>query len=1023
MLEKLLNQKAMITTILFAVLIGGFIAYTNIGKLEDAEIPIKSAMVITVYPGATAHEVELEVTDVLEKQIQKLENIDEITSVSRPGVSFITIEIDPVVKTPQLPQLWDHLRRKVNDVKGELPQGAYDPIVNDDFADVYGILYAITAEGYSHKDLIKYTEFIERELLSVNGVRRSQVFGKKTETIDVVFSSEKLAGLNINPMMIALAMQNETAIINPGSIVTGTESIRVGVGDKISSVEDIENLLIQVPGGGNFRLGDIATVERSYMEPMQEALYYNSKKGLTLGLSNESGINVVKLGARLDQKLAQLEKELPAGIEVNQVYYQPDRVDAAVKNFMWNLVISVAIVIVVLMFSMGLRSGLLISSGLVFTILGTLIVMMAIGLPLHRVTLAAIILAMGMLVDNAIVVADGILVDLKSGMDRSKAFVHTAQKTALPLLGATVVAILAFLPLRMSPNMAGEFLSSLFTVLIISLFLSWVFAMIQTPFNAKFFYRKERPKGEKAEHYDSKFYRGFGAMLAWSIRNKYVFSAGALAVLVIAFWSFRFVTVDFMSKIDYDQFYVEYYLPQGADIEAVEADLLQIQEDILEMEGVHSITAAVGRPPARYQLLRLLATGGSNYGDLIIQTEEIQRIESLIPEVEAYLNENYPDAFFRTKEYGAAFSDSDVEVEFTGPDPAVLKDLANQAKLIMHAEPTAINVDDNWKNQTKKIVPLYSVERAQPLGLSRSDMGNSILVATNGMPIGAVYEGDKMLPIVMKTSNNVATNTEEILNIPVWGQQSTSSVPLSQIVDSLELHWEYELINRLNNERSIQARCDAQKGYTAAQVQAKIQAQVEAIELPAGYNMRWEGATAQSGEANAGLFMFLPLALGLMAIIIIGLFNNLKQPLIIGMVFPYAFVGIVIGLVSTGTYLTFAGIIGALGLIGMMIKNAVVLMDEVNFNLKAGKSRLQSTIDAAMSRLRPVMMASLTTILGMSPLIWDPMFKSTAIVIMFGLAVGSVITLVVVPVLYTVLYKVDGSKLRNASAIVEKQGI
>ena len=392
MLEKLLKQKAMISTILFAVFVGGIFAYLNIGKLEDAEIPIKSAMVITAYPGATAHEVELEVTDVMEKAIQKLENIDEIKSVSQPGLSLITIDIQPRVKTPQLPQLWDHLRRKVNDAKGNLPTGAYDPIVNDDFADVYGILYAVTADGYSHKELLKYTEFIEKEFLSIKGVRRSQIFGKQTETIDVIFSPEKLAGLNINPMMIAMAMQNETAIVNPGSIVTGKESIRVGVGSKINSLEEIEDLLIQVPGGGNFRLGEIASIQRSFMEPKREALYYNGKEGLTLGLSNESGINVVKLGEALDAKIAELQSELPAGIEINQVYYQPDRVDNAVKNFMLNLVISVGIVIVVLMFAMGLRSGLLISSGLVFTIFGTLIVMMAIGLPLHRVTLAAIIL-------------------------------------------------------------------------------------------------------------------------------------------------------------------------------------------------------------------------------------------------------------------------------------------------------------------------------------------------------------------------------------------------------------------------------------------------------------------------------------------------------------------------------------------------------------------------------------------------------------------------------------------------------
>jgi len=1009
MLEKLLNQKAMISTILFAVLFGGMIAYNNIGKLEDAEIPIKAATVVTVYPGATAHEVELEVTDMMEKAIQKLENIDEIESVSRPGVSIITVYIQPSVKTPQLPQLWDHLRRKVNDAKGQLPSGAMEPIVNDDFADVYGILYAITAEGYSQEELVKYTEYIERELLGVNGVRRSQIFGENTRTIEVVFSPEKLAGLNVNPMYIAAAIQNETAIINPGSVTAGQESIRVGVGQKITTIEEIANVLIQVPGGGNFRLGDIAEIKESYLEPKSEALYYNNKQGLILGLSNESGINVVKLGARLDEKLAELQKDLPAGIEVNQVYYQPDRVDAAVKNFMMNLVVSVGIVIVVLMFAMGLRSGLLISSGLVFTIMGTLIVMLGIGLPLHRVTLAAIILAMGMLVDNAIVVADGILVDLKAGMDRSKAFVNTAKKTALPLLGATAVAILAFLPLRMSPNEAGEFLASLFTVLIISLSLSWVFAMIQTPFTAKFFYRKERPKGEHAEAYDTKLYRMFGRFLKWGIRNKYAFSVGAFAILVFAFWSFRFVKVDFMSKIDYDQFYIEYSLPQGADIKAVENDMQEIEKYILEMDGVHSVTASVGRPPARYILMRHMPTGGSNYGDLIVQTDETDRVETIIPEIEKYLNENYPDAFFRVLEYGAAFSDADVEAQFIGPDPAVLKDLANQAKKIFLEEPAAINVTDNWKNQTKKVVPQYSVEKAQPLGLSRSDMGNSILVATNGMPIGAIYEGDEMRPIVLRTRTNLGDNVEKLMNIPVWGQYSTKSVPLSQIADTLRVDWDYELVNRQDNERSIKAQCDAADGYTAAEVQAKFQAKVEAIDLPDGYQLRWDGATASSEEANSSLFMFLPLAIGLMAIIIIGLFNNLRQPLIIFMVVPYAFVGIVLGLVSTNTFLTFAGIIGALGLIGMMIKNAVVLLDEINHNIREGKDRLKATIDAALSRLRPVMMASLTTILGMAPLITDSMFNSTAIVIMFGLAVGSVITLVVVPVLYTVLYRVDGS--------------
>ncbi len=1011
MLEKILKQKALISTILFAILIGGIFSYINIGKLEDAEIPIKSAMVITVYPGASAHEVELEVTDVLEKALQKLENVDNIKSVSEPGLSKITVEIKSTVTTPELPQLWDHLRRKVNDAKGSLPQGAYDPIVNDDFADVYGILYAITADGYTHNELIKYTEYIEKELLAVDGVRRSQVFGEQTETVDVVFSTEKLASLKINPMMIALALQNQGAIVNPGTIITGDESIRVGVGNKISSEKEIEDLLIQVPGGGNFRLGEIAIVKRSFIEPKREVLYYNNKQGLTLGLSNESGINIVELGERLDKKLTEVQRELPAGIEINEVYYQPDRVADAVNDFMLNLLISVGTVILVLMFTMGYRSGLLISSGLIFTILGTLIIMLIIGLPLHRITLATFILAMGMLVDNAIVVADGILVDLKKGVKRSKAFVNTAKRTALPLLGATLVAILAFLPLRMAPNAAGEFLSSLFTVLVISLLLSWLFAMIQTPFNATYFYRKERPEGEKKESYDNHFYKFFRKLVKWAVKYKYRFTVASILILIVSLYAFRFVKIDFMPKIQYNQFFVEYNLPQGSDVNAVERDIVSIQEFIMNIDGVRSVTGAIGRPPARYALMRKMPIGSDTYGEVIVETYKKGRVKEIIPEIREYLDLNYPGAQIRIHEFGAAFADHGIEAVFLGPDPRVLRHLADSALSIYYDEPVVTNITTDWRNKVKYVVPSYSVERAQKLGLTRNDMGSSILVATNGLPVGAFYEGDKQIPVILKTSDNVAENMDGLLSIPVWGQQSRSSVPLAQIVDTVRLDWKNQQIHRLNGIRSIKAQCDPADGYSSMEAFSHVKDKIEAIDLPEGYSLEWEGEISAQGEANKALFTYLPLAIGLMLIIVIGLFNNLRQPIIIFSIVPFALIGIVIGFLLTGESLSFVGIIGALGLIGMMIKNSVVLLDEINHGIKDGKTALSSTIEAAVSRLRPVMMASMTTILGMLPLLFDAMFKSMAITIMFGLLFGTVITLLVVPVLYTVLFKVKTKEL------------
>ncbi|PWJ43839.1 efflux RND transporter permease subunit [Sediminitomix flava] len=1014
MLEKILNQKAMITVVLIAVLFGGLFAYQKIGKLEDAEIPFKTALVITAYPGASAHEVELEVTDVLEEAIQKLENIDFIESNSTPGMSMIEVNIRQTVKTDELPQLWDHLRRKVGDAQGHLPQGAYPTIVNDDFADTYGMFYAVSADGYSKAELTDYTEFIEKELLSVEGVRRSQIFGKQNESIEIRFSTEELAKLGINPMLIAMEMQNQGAIVNSGKIASGKDAIRLGVGNKLNKIEDIENLLISTQEGSSFRLGEIAKVQKSYFEPKREAMYFNDQQALALGLSNETGINVVELGERIDEKLAEVKAELPAGIEINTVYSQPERVDAAVQNFIWNLISSVGIVIAVLLFAMGMRSGLLISSGLVFTILATLICMLAIDLPLHRVTLSAIILAMGMLVDNSIVVADGILMDLKKGIEPKFAFVDTAKKTAIPLLGSTLVAILAFMPLALSPDMSGEFMSSLFSVLVISLALSWVFAMVQTPFMAKYFYKKQQSKSnsENDELYNGFIYKAFIETIKWSLKHKRLFVASSVLVLILSFGGFKFIKLGFFPSIAYDQFLIEYTLPQGSDIDAVERDIQKAQKHILTYDEVTKVTGSVGRPPVRYLLMRPMAMGGNNYAEFIVETTDKETVAKLIPELEAYFEKEFPESFVRILQYGAVFTDFETEMEFSGPDPAVLKDLAEQAKEILRKEELAVSITDNWLNESKVLKPIYDVEKAQKVGLTRNDMANSILVVTNGMPIGAIYEGKDQVPVVLRTNTPLASDLENIGNIPVWGQRSQASTPLAHIIDTLKLDWENEAVYRYNGKRALKVQCDVKDGHTPEELFASIKDDIEAIPLPDGYSLRWDGTVANAMKANKALATYLPLALGLMLVIIIGLFNNLKQPVIIFLIFPYAFIGVVLGFITTGATYDFMGIIGTLGLIGMMIKNAVVLLDEINLGIDEGKTQLQATIDASVSRMRPVMMASLTTILGMAPLLADAMFKSMSITIMFGLFVGTLIILILVPVFYAQFYKVDISPLK-----------
>ncbi len=1013
MLNRILDQKVLLNAILIAVVIGGLFSYTRMGKLEDAEVAIKSAIVVTLYPGATAHEVELEVTDPLEKAIQRLENIDDITSRSMPGMSMITINIDSKIDSKDMPQIWDHLRRKVNAIRSQLPSGAQDPIINDDFGDVYGIFVAVTGEGYEYREFYDYVDFLRRELLDVEGVKRIEMFGTQTEAVDIVFSAEKLASMSINPLNIVQAVYDQGQVVNPGSIISGTDRVRLSVGNKYSSLKEIEDILVQVPGGGSFKLGDIAEIRSTFYEPKREALLYNGERAISLAVSVESGVNVINVGEAFDEKVKELKGKLPAGIEVNNVFSQPDRVSYAIQGFIINLVESVLIVVVVLLFAMGMRSGLLIASGLVFTILATLIVMYSFDIQLQRISLAAIIVAMGMLVDNSIVIADGILIDLKKGARRSVAFTSIVKRTAMPLLGATAIAILAFMPLALSPDGAGEYLSSLFSVLGISLFLSWIFAMVQTPYMASIFFRKKQAKAgnnESEDPYSTRFYKMFRSATEWTLERKYTILVASIVLLVGSFYSFRYVKFNFMPVLDYNQFVVEYKLPQGSDISAVEKDLQEISDELGTWDRVINVTAAAGRTPARYSLIRPMSTGGSNYGELIVDVKDFDASVTVGDSIVDYISENFPQAETRKRFYAPVFNEYEIEVQFSGPDPAVLRDLAEKAKAIMREEPTTTSITDNWKNKVKVLSPKYSVDQARQLFISRGDVANAIAVATDGLVIGVMREGNKTLPVKLKLDKALGKDISEASSIPVWGFQGQKGVPLGQVTDNIEIKWENDEIFRYNSQRSIRAQCDPISGELTPDVEARLRPAIDAIPLPDGYSRSWKGSGESSAESQSNLFANLPLALGIMLLIVIALFNDFKQSIIIFTVFPFAFVGIVFGFLSTGGVFTFIGMIGALGLIGMMTKNTIVLLDEINQNLANGLSKKESIVMAALSRMRPVFMASATTVLGMIPLVWDVMFQSMAITIIFGLLFGTIITLSVVPVLYAVIFRVDTRK-------------
>lgn len=1027
--EYALNNRALIKFFIAVLVGGGMFAFVSMSKLEDPELKVKQAMVVTVYPGASAHKVELEVTDVLEKSIRSMGEVDNIQSKSMADVSQITVELSSTVKPDELEQKWDMLRRKVANAQAELPSGAVASVVMDDFGDVYGMFYAMTTDGIADEELLDYAWLVKRELQDIEGVRRVEIYGDRKPCINIEIIQDRMANMGVHPLEVLSTLNAQNQTVYPGYFNSGDERIRVKISDNYQTIEDIRNLIIQGHEQDQLRLGDIAAVTRGYREPSRNEMRYDGSRALGISLSMEKGGNIVDLGKVVDKELDQLKARMPVGIDFHKVFFQPDQVSHSIRVFMVNLIESVLIVIVVLMLTMGLRSGMIIGTGLVIIVLGSFVVLYLFDGTLQRVSLGALIIAMGMLVDNAIVIIDGIQVDLERGVAKPGALVNIAKKTAWPLLGATLIAILAFLPIFLSPDTTGEYVRDLFIVLAVSLLLSWILALTQIPLHADRVLKvKERPSGEL---YDSRVYRVFRHFLRYMLWHKKLALAVTLVLLGVSVYLFRYIPQGFFPDLSYKQLYVEFQMPEGTRMERVKSDLGEIERCLLQYPGVEHVTTSFGGTPSRYNLVRSIAEPSMGYGELIVDFETPEKLKVSIPELQEYLTENYPDAYVRIKRYNLMYEKFPVELMFTGPDPAVLKELTAKAENIMRETPAAMLVRRDWD----PMVPVLSVEYDQPIartvGLSRTDIGMSMLSATDGLPVGAYYEGTHALPLYLKSVDHRRENVGMLNNIPVWSmlpsvsglngdvlkglltgtvksedllQDAIGSIPLSQATRGIDVCWEDPVVRRYNGQRAMKAQCNNVWGATAEEVRQAIMPAIDTITLPEGYAYKWLGEYRASSQSTKYLFGSLPWAIVMMIAILIMLFRDFRKPAIIFLCLPLAMIGIVLGMLLTGKDFGFVAIVGALGLIGMMIKNGVVLLDEISLQIGSGKEPEAALLDSSSSRFRPVMMAALTTILGMIPLLSDDLFGAMAVTIMFGLLVGTVITLVFIPVLYALFF-------------------
>jgi multidrug efflux pump subunit AcrB len=1015
-----------------AILVGGGIfSYDRMSKLEDPEIKVKQAMVVTTCPGASPYEIELQVTDPLEKAIRSMKGVNKVESRSSGDLSIISISLLTTIPDSETEQYWDILRRKISDVQSKLPKECNSSLVIDDYGDVYGMFYALTSQGFDNKELSRYAELIKREVQNIEGISKVELYGVTQPVINISIYEDKMASLGVSPAEVLQTIQGQNKTIYSGYYGSGDSRMRVSVSDKYRDTKDIENLIIQGHENDQMRLGDIAKVDKNFAAPVRNQMFYDRHPAIGISISTLSGTDITKMGKLVDSKLRELHKSrLPAGIEINKVFFQPERVDDAIGTFIINLIESVAIVILILMFTMGFRSGVLLGITLIITVLGSLLFLDAFGGTMQRVSLGSFILTMGMLVDNAIVIVDGILVDLGKGRLRRRALTDIGKKTAMPLLGATLVAILAFFPIFLSPDTAGVYVRDLFIVLAVSLFLSWVLSLTIVPIQAK---RMLKSPEIKKEQFNNRFYRILRDTLTWGLRHRSVTLTSALILIAVSIYCYKLLPQSFFPDMSYDQLYIEYKLPEGTTSNKTRADIESITDYLLSQKNITHVTSSIGGTPSRYNLVRSIATPSLSYGELIVDFKSNKELVNSITGLQKYLSEQYPQAYVRVKRYNLMYNKYPIEAMFTGPDPAVLADLTRKAQQIMEKSSKIYLVTSDWEAKVPVLDINYNQAIARNIGLSRSDVGLSLLASTDGIPAATVYDGNIGESIVVKCVDKDGKPIETLESAPVFSllpsvkgldkktiqglmtgavseedilASALATTPLRQTINGIKLRWEDPVVIRYNGERAMRAEANNIPSVGAEDARAEILKEVEAIPLPDGYSLSWQGEYKAKNQSLKYLFANLPLAIVLMIGILIMLFKDYRKPLIIMLCVPLLLVGVVFGVLLSGKAFGFVAICGILGLIGMMIKNGVVLMDEINLQIASGVEPVKALLDSSAIRFRPVMMASMTTIVGMIPLQPDDMFGSLAATIMGGLLVGTLITLIFIPIVYSIFFKI-----------------
>lgn len=1006
--EYSLKNRKVVWFFLFVLLAGGALGFVTLGKKEDSVFVIKSASLVCSYPGATPLEVEQLVTEPIEREVQSMRLVHKITSESYYGLSKVLVELDPATRASEIPQLWDELRRKVLNIQPRLPAGASPVTVADDFGDVYGIYYGLSVDGgFTWAELRDWAQRIKTALVTVDGVQKVSLFGEQTPVVNVYVNLAALANFAIRPETIVATIGQQNTIVNSGEKQAGALQIQILEAGTYKGLDDISNQMLTAASGKQYRLGDIARVERGYADPPQTLMRVDGRRAVGIGISTEAQVDVVKTGEKIIRVLDGLMRQMPVGMDLTVLYPENRIAQQANATFVLNLAESVAIVILIIMLVMGFRAGVLIGSSLLFSIGGTLLLMQFLGEGLNRTSLAGFIIAMGMLVDNAIVVTDNAQQAMLRGVARRRAVVDGANAPRWSLLGATLIAIFSFLPLYLAPSSVAEIVKPLFVVLALSLLLSWVLALTQTPLFGDFMLRV---KPVAHDPYDTKFYRTFDRILAALLRWRWGVVAGVAALFAAALAVMGLMPQNFFPSLDKPYFRADVLLPEGYNIRDTERNLRTMEEWLHAQPEVKTVSVTMGSTPPRYYLASSSVSLRPNFGNILVELHDKEQTEAVEARFNAYVRAMCPDVWLRSSLFKLSpVPDAAIEFGFIGDDIDTLRRLTQAAEEIMWRTPGTVNIRNSWGNRVPTWLPLYSQMKGQRIGVTRSQMAQGITIATQGYRLGEYREGDQFMPILLKDENIDTYNLTNLQALPIF-TPAGKVYSIEQATDGFRFEYRVGVVKRYNRQRVMKAQCDPGRGVNTMRLYAALRDSVlRGVVLPEGYSMKVFGEQESQQESNSALARYMPLTMVLIFIVLLLLFRNYREPVVILLMIPLIFIGVVLGLAVTGKVFNFFSLLGLLGLVGMNIKNAVVLVGQVGVLRSEGKDAYEALTAATRSRIVPVAMASGTTILGMLPLLFDSMFGAMAATIMGGLLVATLLTVCVLPVVYAIFYNIRKS--------------